>query len=150
VAASSQSRPSSRARSVARKLAMQALYQRQLNVQPWQDLHQQALASEDAARADAAYLRELIEQICARQDELDADLAGLVDRPVKDLDPIEHAILLIGAYELKARAEIPFRVIINEGIELARRFGATDGYKFVNAVLDRAATQLRGPERGTA
>jgi N utilization substance protein B len=129
---------------------MQALYQRQINAQPWQDLHQQALATEDAARADTAYLRELIEQVCAIYDELEAELAGLVDRPLKDLDPIEHAILLIGAYELKARPDVPYRVVINEGVELARRFGATDGHKFVNAVLDRAAARLRAAERGTS
>jgi N utilization substance protein B len=129
---------------------MQALYQWQLNAQPWQDLHRQALASEDAARADASYLRELIEQVCGRQAELDAELAELLDRPLKDLDPIEHAVLLIGAYELKARPDIPYRVVINEGVELARRFGATDGHKFVNAVMDRAAARLRAAERGTA
>jgi len=129
---------------------MQALYQLQLNAQTWQELHQQALASEDAARADASYLRELIEQVCAIRDDLETELAALVDRPLKDLDPIEHAILLIGAYELKTRLDIPYRVVINEAVELARRFGATDGHKYVNAVLDRAATRLRGAERGTA
>lgn len=134
---------------MARKLAMQALYQWQLNAQTWQDLHQQALASEEAARADSAYLKELIENICGEREALDVALAAFVDRPLPGLDPIEHAILLIGAYELKVRADIPYRVVINEGVELARRFGATDGHKFVNAVLDRAASSLRASERGT-
>jgi len=134
---------------MARKLAMQALYQWQLNVQTWQELHSQALASEEAARADSAYLQELIERVCAEREALDAELAAFVDRPLAGLDPIEHAILLIGAYELKSRADIPYRVVINEGVELARRFGATDGHKFINAVLDRAASQLRASERST-
>lgn len=140
-------RSSSRARSVARKLAMQALYELQFNAQPWQDLHRHYLAKEDTARADAEYFRELVEKVSDARGDLDAELAGLLDRPVSNLDPIEHAILLIGAYELKSRPDVPYRVIINEGVELARRFGATDGHKFVNAVLDRAAARLRAAER---
>lgn len=147
--AATPARSNSRARSLARKLAMQALYQWQLNAQSWTELHQQALASEDAARADTTYLSELIEKVCAEREGLDAELAALIERPLTSLDPIEHAILLIGVYELKARPDIPYRVVINEGVELARRFGATDGHKFVNAVLDRAATSLRGTERSS-
>lgn len=139
---------STRARSVARRLAMQAIYQSQLNAQPWQDLHQQFLANQDMPRADGEYFRELVREVCGSRELLDADLAVLVDRPPKDLDPVEHAILLIGLYELKARSDIPFKVVINEGVGLARRFGATDGHKYVNAVLDRAAAQLRAAERG--
>lgn len=140
-------RTASRARSVARRLAVQALYEWQLNAQPWQELHEQYLAREDKQRADADYFRELMERICNVHAELDAELATLIDRPLRDLDPIEHAILLIGAYELRTRPDVPYRVVINEGVELARRFGATDGHKFVNAVLDRAAARLRGAER---
>ena len=140
--------PSTRARSVARRLAMQAIYQAQLNAQPWQDLHQQFLTNEDMPRADGEYFRELVEQVCAARERLDADLAALLDRPPKDLDPVEHAILLIGLYELEARSDVPFRVVINEGVGLARKFGATDGHKYVNAVLDRAAARLRVGERG--
>jgi N utilization substance protein B len=66
-----------------------------------------------------------------------------MDRKPDLLDPIERAVLLIGTYELKTRPEVPYRVVIDEGVSLARRFGATDGHKFVNAVLDRAARQLR-------
>jgi N utilization substance protein B len=119
----------------------------QFNAQPWQDLHQHYLAQEDTARADAEYFRELVEKVSDARSDLDAELAGLLDRPLSNLDPIEHAILLIGAYELKSRPDVPYRVIINEGVELARRFGATDGHKFVNAVLDRAAARLRSAER---
>ncbi len=126
---------------------MQALYELQFNAQPWQDLHQHYLAQVDTARADTEYFRELVEKVSVARADLDAELAGLLDRPLSNLDPIEHAILLIGAYELKSRPDVPYRVVINEGVELARRFGATDGYKFVNAVLDRAATRLRAGER---
>lgn len=140
-------RATSRARSVARRLAVQALYEWQLNAQPWESLHEHYLAREDMARADAGYFRELIENVCNARAMIDAELATLIDRPLRDLDPIEHAILLIGTYELRTRPDVPYRVVINEGVELARRFGATDGHKFVNAVLDRAAARLRGPER---
>jgi transcription antitermination protein NusB len=146
---SQQVRPSTRARSVARRLAMQAIYQAQLNAQPWQDLHQQFMSNDDMPRADGEYFRELVQQVCGSREVLDADLASLVDRPLKDLDPVEHAILLIGLYELKVRNDVPFRVVINEGVGLAKKFGATDGHKYVNAVLDRAAAQLRADERGS-
>jgi N utilization substance protein B len=78
--------------------------------------------------------------------ELDTQLASLADREPRLLDPIEHAILLIGLYELTALPEVPYRVAINEAVGLAKRFGATDGHKFVNAVLDRAARVLRPAE----
>lgn len=134
------------ARSVARKLAMQALYRWQLNEAPWQDLVQEFSAEEDMARADGEYFRELLAGIVGNRDGLDAELAAWMDREPRLLDPIEHAVLLIGAYELKSRIEVPYRVVISEGVSLARRFGATDGHKFVNAVLDRAARDLRRDE----
>lgn len=134
------------ARSVARKLAMQALYQWQINDCPWQDLVLEYSAAEDMQRADAEYFRAIIGAVCAARAGLDAELAGWMDRDPLRLDPIEHALLLIGTYELKEQLEVPFRVVINEGVSLAKRFGATDGHKFVNAVLDRAARTLRPNE----
>jgi N utilization substance protein B len=101
---------------------------------------------EEMPRADRQYFRELIGGIVDGQEDLDQQLAGWMDRQPNLLDPIEHAVLLIGAYELKSRPEVPYRVVINEGVGLAKRFGATDGHKFVNAVLDRAAKQLRQHE----
>ncbi len=133
----------SSARSVARKLALQALYRWQLNRCPWQDLVQEFADSDDMVRADRDYFRELLQGVCESHAELDAQLAAWMDRPAQQLDPIEHAVLLIGAHELKARPEVPYRVVINEAVSLARRFGATDGHKFVNAVLDRGAKALR-------
>lgn len=102
--------------------------------------------AEDMEKADREYFRELVEGVWAARASLDSRLAGLMDRKPELLDPIEHAVLLIGLYELTARPEVPFRVAINEAVGLAKRFGATDGHKFVNAVLDRAARELRPNE----
>jgi N utilization substance protein B len=137
---------SSGARSVARKLALQALYRWQLNSCEWQDLVQEFSADPDMPRADADYFQVLIRGICGSREQLDAALTPLLDRPTSQLDPIEHAVLLIGGYELQHRPEVPFRVVINEAVGLARRFGATDGHKFVNGVLDRAAHLWRSQE----
>jgi N utilization substance protein B len=134
------------ARSVARKLALQALYRWQLNACPWQDLVQEFGTSEDMPRADGEYFRALVEGVWRSRTQLDARLATLTDREPQRLDPIEHAALLIGLYELSERPEVPHRVAINEAVGLTRRFGATDGHKFVNAVLDRAARELRPGE----
>ena len=134
------------ARSVARKLAMQALYQWQLNDCPWQDLVQEYAVAQDMERADVEYFRAILGAVCVARDAFDAQLAVWMDREPVRLDPIEHAVLLIGAYELQERPDVPFRVVINEGVSLAKRFGATDGHKFVNAVLDRAARSLRPNE----
>lgn len=134
------------ARSVARKLALQALYRWQLNDCPWQELLAEFDGADDMVRADAGYFRALIEGVGRARAELDAQLATFSDREPGRLDPIEHAALLIGLYELGYLPEVPYRVAINEAVSLARRFGATDGHKFVNAVLDRAARVLRPDE----
>ncbi|HEX2791296.1 MAG TPA: transcription antitermination factor NusB [Steroidobacteraceae bacterium] len=131
------------ARTVARKLALQALYRWQLNSCEWQDLVSEFATDADMPRADAEYFEALVAAICGSHDELDAALAPLLDRKPAELDPVEHALLLIGSYELQHRHEVPFRVVINEAVNLARRFGATDGHKFVNGVLDRAARLWR-------
>ncbi len=131
---------------MARKLALQALYRWQLNAGPWQDLVQEFRDAEDMPRADPDYFRELIEGVWGARESLDAHLASLMDRKPELLDPVEHAALLIGLFELTSRPDVPYRVSINEAVSLARRFGATDGHKFVNAVLDRAARALRPHE----
>jgi N utilization substance protein B len=133
-------------RSVARKLALQALYRWQLNAAPWQDLVQEFGDAEDMPRADRDYFRTLVEGVWHARDELDLRLAGWGDRAPHLLDPIEHAALLLGLYELTAQPQVPYRVAISEAVGLAKRFGATDGHKFVNAVLDRAARELRPGE----
>jgi N utilization substance protein B len=133
-------------RSVARKLALQALYRWQLNDGPWQDLVQEFGEAEDMARADREYFRELVEGVWGAREALDTRLAEMMDRTPEQLDPVEHAALLIGLYELTSRPEVPYRVSINEAVGLTKRFGGTDGHKFVNAVLDRAARALRPAE----
>jgi N utilization substance protein B len=137
---------SSGARTVARKLALQALYRWQLNSCEWQDLVQEFSSDPDMPRADAEYFQALISGIVRSRDELDGALKPLLDREPTQLDPIEHAVLLIGGYELQHRPEVPFRVVINEAVSLARRFGATDGHKYINGVLDRAAHLWRSHE----
>ncbi len=143
---SSGTREYSGTRSVARKLALQALYRWQLNAAPWQDLVQEFGDAEDMPRADREYFRTLVEGVWHARADLDARLATLGDRQPHLLDPIEHAALLLGLYELSAQPQVPYRVAISEAVGLARRFGATDGHKFVNAVLDRAARELRPHE----
>lgn len=134
------------ARAIARKVALQALYSWQLNPRPWQDLLAEFLATEDGPKSDREYLQQLLQAICPDIATLDASLGDWADIPAAQLDPIEHAALLIGVQELRAQPEVPCRVAISEAVGLARRFGATDGHKFVNAVLDRAARTLRPQE----
>ena len=133
-------------RSVARKLALQALYRWQLNDCPWQDLIQEFRDAQDMERADQEYFRELVQGVWSSREALDGQLSSWLDRAPAMLDPIEHAVLLIGVYELRDRQDVPYRVAINEAVTLAKRFGATDGHKYVNAVLDRAARTLRPNE----
>lgn len=133
-------------RSLARKLALQALYRWQLNPCQWQDLVSEFELAEEAPRADREFFQALVSGICAQHTELDEQLGGWCDRRAAELDPVEHAVLLIGLQELRTHPEVPFRVVINEAVGLARRFGATDGHKFVNAVMDKAARALRPHE----
>jgi N utilization substance protein B len=132
---------------MARKFAMQALYQLQLNPQPADIVLPQFRQEENFGGADGEYFDEVVSQCIARREELDAAIAAHVDRPLAQLDPVEHAILLLAMYELTARPDVPYKVVINEAIALAKRFGATDGHRYVNAVLDRAAKIHRAAER---
>jgi N utilization substance protein B len=132
-----------RARSIARKLAMQALYQWQLTSQSAPEIRQQFLESDDSRGVDGEHFSELLIGCIAGSGEINAALASFIDRPVDQLDPVEAGILMIGIYELQHRLDIPYRVVINEAVDLCKRFGATDGHKYVNAVLDRAAREIR-------
>jgi N utilization substance protein B len=135
-----------RARSLARRLALQALYQLQINPRPWQDTERQFTDDPEALRVDREYFRELMAAIAPNRDALDLELMKLSEIPPPELDPIEHAVLWLGLHELAACPELPYRVALAEAVQLAKQFGATDGHKFVNAVLDRAAKQLRPNE----
>jgi N utilization substance protein B len=139
---------SHRARSLARRLALQALYQIQINPLPWQDVQLQFAADPEADRVDRDYFRELIEGVAPNREALDVRLSGLCEIPPHELDPIEHAVLWLGLHELQSCPELPYRVALAEAVQLAKQFGATDGHKFVNAVLDRAAQETRPHEYG--
>ncbi len=139
-------RRATNARSVARRLAVQAIYRWQLNHSTWQDLLLEFADATDMPKADHEYFRELIQGVCGASSRLDSDIAQWTDRPAAQLDPVEHAVLLVSVFELSSRPDVPFRVVLNEAVTLTRRFGATDGHKFVNAVLDRAARILRTHE----
>jgi N utilization substance protein B len=145
----SDQRALSRGRRAARKLLAQALYQLQIGGEPWQDLYHQYLEDPDATGVDTEFFRELLMQIATSREALDEILAQYSDIEPARLDPIEHGILWVALYELLHRPDVPFRVAISEAVDLAKRFGATDGYKFVNGVLDRAAGELRPHERGS-
>jgi N utilization substance protein B len=129
---------------------MQALYQWQLTGQSYSELLNQYAQEEGFDGADRAYFELLLKGATGSGESLDAEIATLVDRPVAQLDPIEHAVLMLGIHELQHCLDVPYRVVINEGVELTKRFGATDGHKFVNAVLDRAARKLRSAELAAA
>src|SRR5271166_2190483 len=137
-----------RARSLARRLTVQALYQIQINPRSWQDTHQQYASDPEAERVDRAYFSQLLQAIAPNRDALDALIARHSEIPPRELDPIEHAVLWLGVHELQSAADLPYRVVLAEAVQLAKQFGATDGHKFVNAVLDRAAQELRPQEYG--
>ena len=136
----------SKARSRARQCAVQALYQWQLTAQSTAEIEEQFVTEREMGKADRQFFHELLFQVPAQVAELDAELADYVDRPLEQVDPVERAILRLGAYELKTRLETPYRVVINEAVELAKTFGAEQGHKYVNSVLDKLARKLRPAE----
>ena len=131
------------ARTRARELMVQALYQKQIAGHSTAELVAQYREDTAYQRVDQEFFDELFPAISNAQDALEQEIAGLIDRPLEQLDPIELAILLIGVHELETRIDIPYKVVINEGVNLARRFGATESHKYINACLDAAARSLR-------
>lgn len=143
-----QASPSSpTARRKARRFALQALYQWQLAGGALTDIEAHFLAVNDMKKVDRNYFHDLLHGVPARVDELDATLAPLLDRKVQELSQVEKVILRIGAFELFERQDVPWRVVINEGIELAKVFGAEESFKYVNGVLDRLSRDARQAER---
>jgi len=134
------------ARTRAREFATQALYQHLVgrNAAAEIDLFTRELSG--FHKADSAHYDALLHGCIASSQELDAALAPLLDRPLVELSPIEHAVLWIGAYELQHCLDVPWRVVLNECIELAKSFGGTDGHKYVNGVLNQLAPQWRNAE----
>ena len=131
------------ARSRARELIVQSLYQMQITGHDEAELKAQFHERPDYNRVDKQYYDDLLGAILSNQSELEKSIDELADRPVENLDPIEKSILLLGFHELTAIEDLPYKVVINESVNLARRFGAVDGHKYINALLDRAAEKLR-------
>ncbi|MCK7545374.1 MULTISPECIES: transcription antitermination factor NusB [Marinobacter] len=127
----------------ARALALQALYHRHFSKSPISDIEAEFMVDNDMSKVDSAYFRDLIRGVHREQAELDRLIEPFLDRSLAEVDPIELAIVRLGAYELKSRIDVPYRVVINEGIELAKRFGGTEGHKFVNSLLDKLSQRLR-------
>jgi N utilization substance protein B len=130
----------------AREFVLQGLYQRQLSGNAPDAIRAQLAEASGFAKADGAYFDMLWGGVCAEYDALVALLTPHLDRRTTQLSPVERAILVIAAWELKERNEIPCRVVINEAIEMAKAYGGTDGHKFVNGVLDKLAVTLRAAE----
>jgi N utilization substance protein B len=127
----------------ARALAMQGLYQRHFSKSPISDIEAEFMVDNDMSKVDIMYFRDLLRGVHREQAELDKLIEPFLDRPLKEVDPVELAIVRLGAYELKCRIDVPYKVVINEGIEMAKRFGGTEGHKFVNSVLDKLSRRLR-------
>jgi len=140
----------SRARSLARQRAMQALYQWQMTGQNPVDIERQFMEEQDMKKVDTKYFHELLGSIPQQLEELDSYSSKVLDRGIEQVDPIERAILRIGVYELKNRIDIPYRVVINEAVELAKTFGAEQGHRYINGILDKMAQQLRSIEVNAA
>jgi N utilization substance protein B len=138
------------ARRRAREFALQGLYQWLVGGHDLAAVEGNLMEHEGFRDAesgtDVAHFRELLHGSIDGADDLRAHFARFIDRDVKELSPVEHGILLIGTYELKHRVEIPYRVVINEAVELAKSFGGTDGFRYVNGVLDKVAADVRPQE----
>ena len=134
-------------RSLARRCVLQALYQWQVSGDSPAEVVRQFQEERGLGRADKDYFRELFGQVCERSDELTADLTPFLDRPFAELDPVERSVLWFGAQELQQHLDIPFRVVINEAVDQARLFGGEDSFKYINAVLDKMAAQVRTVEK---
>ena len=135
------------ARHRSREYALQGLYQWLIAGGKAADILAQLGQDQHFSKADAEFVESLIAGAIAEAPELDTLITPALDRKLAEVSPIERAILLLGAYELKHLVDVPYRVVINEAIELAKSFGGTDGHKYVNGVLDKIAPALRPAER---
>ena len=141
----SDAKPGIAQRKKARNLLVQALYQWQISDYPVDAIEAQYRA-DNTGSIDWDYFHEVFTGIASGSADLDEQLTPLLDRELERLNPIELALLRLGAFELANRIDIPYRVVINEGIELAKKYGATDSHKYVNGVLDKLAHQCRKVE----
>ncbi|MFT3790097.1 MAG: transcription antitermination factor NusB [Rudaea sp.] len=138
------------ARSRARRRALQAVYAWQMSGNPMAKVIDDFRHEQDMEVADLDYFEDLLRGVDAHRADLDAALAPFLDRAVAQVDPIERAALRLAAYELRHRVDVPYRVVINEAIEVTKRFGADHGHTYINGVLDKLAAQVRQAEYATA
>lgn len=138
------------ARRKSRELALQGLYQWQLSQNEPGVIDANLRSTPGFDKADLALYKQLFYGVIEQVGQLSTGLQPLLDRPVEDLSPIEKAILWLGTYELRNMLDIPYRVVINEAVELAKTFGGLDGYKYVNGVLDKFALEVRQAEIANA
>lgn len=127
----------------ARRLLLQALYQEQIAGHDVTELIDQFSTREEFPAADGDYFCNVLQDVLSRTAELDELVDRFLDRPIIQLDPVEHALLWIGVSELTSQSDVPANVIINEAVEIAKEFGAQDSYRYINAVLDKASASLR-------
>ena len=134
------------ARRKARELALQAVYSWQMTGNPVHQIELAIATSNDMHKVDMSYFQELLRSVAKRADELDTKIKPYLGRLPEELDVVEKAVLRIATYELVERIDVPYKVVINEAIELAKSFGAEESHKFVNGVLDKAVKTLRKDE----
>lgn len=133
-------------KSLARRSAVQAIYQWQLTGMNLSEIEQQFVEEHGLAKGELPYFQTLLHSVPKTVDIIDAALAEFTSRPIEQIDPVERAILRISTYELLRQPEVPYRVVVNEGINLAKEFGASESHKFVNGLLDRVARKHRAVE----
>ena len=130
----------------ARELALQGIYQWRITSGEVAKIEKQIQSEKNIGRFDKELFSKLLCGSLSRHSEIEAMIAPHLDRPLAELSPVEYAVLLLGSFELSQHMEVPYKVVINEAVELAKTFGGTDGHKFVNGVLDKLAPQLRASE----
>jgi len=150
LAADAKKKPNKSPRHRARELALQGIYQWRITDGDTIKIEKQIQAEKNLGRYDKELFSILLRGALTQHAELEALLTPHLDRPLAELSPVEFAVLLLGAFELSKLIQVPYKVVINEAVELAKTFGGTDGHKFVNGVLDKLAPQLRAREFGAA
>lgn len=135
-----------KSRRKSREYALKGLYQWKVTGDSADVIERQLKEDEEFDKADDKHFAALLRGAIAQAQDLDQRLSAYLDRPAADLSPIEHAILLLAAFELVNHPEIPYRVVINEAVELAKSYGGTDGHKYVNGVVDKLAAAVRAVE----
>ena len=139
-------KPAGKNRRKSRELVVKAVYRGMLNESELKQIFRDMAEDPDYNKADEGYFKQLLESVTLHINELDEKLAHFIDRPVAELSPVEHAILRTSGCELMFDFSIPYRVVINEGVELAKLYGGIDGHKYINGVLDKLAADVRASE----